>query len=968
LNKVIEFDPYPLPAAHRMFNELAMAKYFSKLDLFKAYHQIPVAEASIQYTAFTCEFGHFEYVSMPMGIKTAAAWFQRCVNITFQEATARNTVRGYLDDMIAYTNTLEEHVREVAFIANIIKNASLKLSLKKCVILVKEISFLGKVITQGVVKNCPEKAKCILDMPLPRTYKRLQADMGIFNYQRDYVEMYAAIAEPCYRLLDTKGVPDRWITRKGTVNPNYKLTWSEEQIASFEALKKATGASLERHQANFDIDFHLETDASEKAYGGHIYQIAEATYSLGWHSKTYTKAQLTYATGEKELLAIISCIEHFDYFLYGRHFYIHTDHQPLTFLLTKSNPSKRLQRWMVRLANYNFTIVYKPGKENIIADSLSRMYDDEEIIPLAPSDEDYEDLVIASIGATVEELEEHNTSIIAVVTAREIATTCEKLKGKQEEDKNIQWIAALIKKHGKNRPEETSPENPIQRVLYKHYNTLRIINEVLYQEREDEQGNISHTYVLPEKEINKVMEQLHNSVYGGHLGRRKTKQKAIERFYRPFIANIVDEYIKTCDKCQKIKTLTQITRAEMQIIKPTRTNQIIASDFAGPFIVTENGNKYIQIISDLYSKYAIIIAQPNKEAKNAATALVNRWCCVFGIPDRCLTDGGKEYQSKLWDATCELLDIERSKTTPFHPQCDGQSERLVRTGKTSITAYINETQDNWDQHLPQLSYAYNSSLHGTTNVTPFEAMLGRKPKLPIDLMYPRVETELKEQGASTQDNQIEILEEYQHKLGQPAEEYIESIKKNLAIIGNNIEKSRDKKMDRAKITYDRSIKREKYQIGDKVLVNHPKLAKGQKQGLAYKYYGPFIITGVNTNGCNYTIRKEKKGSRSKQIHKNNIKIYYERGRDKYEEPSYKNQGTNTEPGEKEKITPTPKRNKTRSAKARLKEREDSTGPESTDSESEKVTATKAKRKYTKKTITQAPTHSRSGRLLKKTKE
>ena len=133
-----------------------MAKYFSKLDLFKACHQIPVAEASIQYTAFTCEFGHFEYASMPMGIKTAAAWFQRCVNITFLEATARNTVRGYLDDMIAYTNTLEEHVRENAFIANIIKNASLKLSLTKCVLLVKEISFLGKVITQGVVKNCPE--------------------------------------------------------------------------------------------------------------------------------------------------------------------------------------------------------------------------------------------------------------------------------------------------------------------------------------------------------------------------------------------------------------------------------------------------------------------------------------------------------------------------------------------------------------------------------------------------------------------------------------------------------------------------------------------------------------------------------------------------------------------------------------------------------------------------------------------
>ncbi len=151
--------------------------------------------------------------------------------------------------------------------------------------------------------------------------------------------------------MDKTTVPEKWITKKGTVHPRYELAWSEEQIRSFEALKKATGQALERHQPDFNQEFHLETDASDKAYGGHIFQDIENKLSLGYHSKTYTVAQQKYSAGEKELLAIVSCIEFFHYFLYGRHFYIHSDHMPLTFLLTKANPSKRLERWMVRLAS-----------------------------------------------------------------------------------------------------------------------------------------------------------------------------------------------------------------------------------------------------------------------------------------------------------------------------------------------------------------------------------------------------------------------------------------------------------------------------------------------------------------------------------------------------------------------------------------------------------------------------------------
>ncbi len=203
----------------------------------------------------------------------------------------------------------------------------------------------------------------------------------------------------------------------------------------------------------------------------------------------------------------------------------------------------------------------------------------------------------------------------------------------------------------------------------------------------------------------------------------------------------------------------------------------------------------------------MVVTQPNKENHTAAKPIVDKWCCVFGIPDRCLTDGGKEYQSKLWDATCELLDIERSKTTAFHPECDGHSERLVRTQKECITAYVNDLQDDWDLVLPQLGYAYNSIIHGTTNNTPFEAMFGRKPKLSIDLIYPQIETEHRDTATSPQTERIETFNEFVPRLNPEAEDYVNGLKLHLTNIGKSIEKARDVKMEKAKCSHDRSIKK-----------------------------------------------------------------------------------------------------------------------------------------------------------------
>ncbi len=457
----------------------------------------------------------------------------------------------------------------------------------------------------------------------------------------------------------------------------------------------------------------------------------------------------------------------------------------------------------------------------------------------------------------------------------------------QQEDTDLNWIISWIKVQ--EPPESQSFQNRVRHQLYKDYASLRLIDEILFFESEDQQGRTTLKYVLPAQILDSVFFSLHNTVYGGHLGRKRTKYKLLERFYRPFLTRDIVSYLKHCEVCQKIKTLCRKTKAEMLIMKPEATNQIIASDFAGPFNKSKKGNVYIQIVTDLFSKYTIMVAQPNKETATAAKCIVEQWVCIFGTPLACLTDQGREYQSKLWDALCELWDIERLKTTPFHPEADGQSEKRVHTTKTMITAFVDQnTQDNWDEFLPQFALAYNSGIHHTTNCSSFEAMFGRTPRLPIDLVFPEINKPtfvLEGESDSTSVNvpnstsltRIKGLinfPEHHTVLKPDTEAYLASLKLNLKKIGVALTKNRDLIMNKAKGRFDRRIKKEFYKVGDLVLCSHPKIAKGMRRGIAFKYQGPFKVVGVDPNGCNYTIRKEGPRHKRKRVHKNNLKAFF----------------------------------------------------------------------------------------------
>ena len=357
LNKVTVKNRYPLPLAEELLDSLRGSTVFSSIDLRDGYYQIRVAPQDVPKTAFRAPYGHYECLVMPMGLANAPATFQNLMNDVLCDFVGR-FVAFYLDDILIYSKDEKEHAHHLRTVLQKLREHKLYCKLSKCEFFRSELEFLGHKISAQGVAVLDAKVKAITEWPTPKDKTEVRSFLGLANYYRRFVPHFSSIARP---LTD--------LTKK---NVHYK--WTPQCEVAFEALKHKLCEAPVLAMPDPNKPFVVVTDASAVAVGAALMQdLGSGWQPIAFESRKLNGAELNYSAYDREMLGVIHALRIWRHYLTGVHFEVHTDHDTLRHITTQPTLSKRQARWLEFLSEFDFEIKYLKGKDNVVADALSRI-------------------------------------------------------------------------------------------------------------------------------------------------------------------------------------------------------------------------------------------------------------------------------------------------------------------------------------------------------------------------------------------------------------------------------------------------------------------------------------------------------------------------------------------------------------------------------------------------------------------
>ena len=358
LNSVTQNDSYQMPRVEELIEQLGDSKYTTTLDLTKGYYQVPVDPADCQKTAFLTPFGKFEFQTMPFGLKNAPTTFQRLMDNLLVDC--HGFAAAYLDDIVVHSQSWREHLDHLRRIFTILQEAGLTIKVKKCQFGMAECAYLGHIVGKGKIKPEIAKIEAVQGFKQPVTKKDMRAFLGLVGYYRRFIPDFASKSA---ELSD--------MTKK---NRPQKISWTPSLNFAFRALKESLLTSSVLLCPDYGKPFLVQTDASHRGVGAVLSQQDEKGIErpVAFYSRKLLPRELNYSATEKECLAIVNSLKHFEVHLLGRKFTVQTDHQALHYLQQMQNSNYRLTRWALALQQFDFDVLHRPGTLHSNADGLSR--------------------------------------------------------------------------------------------------------------------------------------------------------------------------------------------------------------------------------------------------------------------------------------------------------------------------------------------------------------------------------------------------------------------------------------------------------------------------------------------------------------------------------------------------------------------------------------------------------------------
>ena len=726
LNKTLIDVRYPLPNISTILNQLGSSTLFTCLDLKQGYLQIPLAEESRSMTAFTSPSGHWEFTSMPFGLKTAPACFQSIINSVLAGLIGTQA-QVYLDDIIILGKNFEDHVNNLNQVLCRLQEAKLKIKMEKCEFFKEEIPYLGHIISSRGMRPQPSKLEAIRSIPIPRTVYELQSLLGLTNYYRRFIPNYSQIIAP---LLSLKGKSTT--LKKKDRSP---IVWTPEANEALREIKEILKNSVTLQFPNFNKKFVLTTDASNSCIGGVLQQRTDdgALRPLSYFSRKLNAAERKYSTIEREALGVIYGLQINRPLILGYKIEIQTDHRPLVWLLQVATPNGRIARWQTLLAEYDFTIKHISGKTNVVADFLSRMAD------LRESEIDLMDPLIDVVhpGSSLE------PTVSCGLIARagrpnkadstfqwdidELIDLQDKQPGYREIKSMLNSGCSVEEIEGRLKVLKCKPKLPLPE--------LACVNGILYRRSQNAYGELQHAVVLPPSYIPRALTLSHYNASAGHGGVRVTLARLRKFAFWPGMSRDVENFVKGCQICTKFKKIGNLRPAPLRHFPDVSAPfERIHVDLVGPMGVSCNSYKYIMTVIDTLTKYLITIPLKSKEAREVAHSLYEKVICVHGVPRTMISDQGGEFVNNVLSTMCDTLGLVHSKITAFHPAANGQCERANYTIVNILRTLVEGNISIWDKMLPVATFAYNTAYHRVIKEAPFYLLYLRDPAMPYHMI------------------------------------------------------------------------------------------------------------------------------------------------------------------------------------------------------------------------------------------
>ncbi len=734
LNEVTERDVYPIPRIDDTLAQLGQMQYFTCIDLRSAYWQAPIAESSKKYTAFVSEHGLFEFNAIPFGLTNAPAAFQRIMDVVLAGLKFKS-VLCYLDDIIIYSPTFEDHLRDLRDVLLRLKQHELVLKLPKCQFAMSEIHYLGHIVTRQGLRVDPAKTQAMKEYPRPRTIRELRSFVGLASYYRRFIKGFATTAAPL-------------TVQMGNRDPRALAKWDAPEEEAFQAIRNSLVAAPVLAHPDWKKEFILNTDASDVGLGAVLSQKAErgrGEVAISYLSRALTKAEQKWRVHEREALAIVWACEVFRPFLMHSRFQVRceTDHSNLRFMFNAQTPP-RLARWGVRMAEFDYKVVYKKGLLNKAADALSRVPYSEgrqaDGTPSAQVEETVPPTVktdkSAAILACLQEqpAEEARVNVLWSATVR----TPEEWKQAQAEDKLCQETLRKLQ-------DTDEVPGPTTNKRQKDFRGSYVLDANGLLRFRAEQMKFTELralpVVVPTSKITEILKMFHCEPYMGHLSAKKMLKKIQPRFYWPKMHGQLKRFCRSCPGCVFYKSEAPRNQGVLQPFVATEPFSVVHCDFIGPIQTTTSGNKYICVFVDKFTRWVECVATKDCAAETAADALIEAVVTRHGCPEKLITDRGSCYIAKMYERLLTRLGVHHVRVTAYNPQANAQVERVNKVLKAML-ATSSKCISEWDRHLQAVCFAYRTSFIEQIQSTPFEMVYGRRARLPTDVLFgPQVKGE-----------------------------------------------------------------------------------------------------------------------------------------------------------------------------------------------------------------------------------